>query len=60
MINIFCFCDLSDSCGHVSITVSFIFKMVFTLYCYYLFYFSCFVVFTQQHKNNIKHSAKIV
>jgi hypothetical protein len=61
MFTIFsCISNLSDSCNHTLIMMSFIFKNVFILFCNCLFYFYYVVVFTQQHKNNITKSDKIV
>jgi hypothetical protein len=61
MITIFSYIsNLSDSCNHMLIIMSFIFQNVFILFCNCLFYFSYIVVFTQQHKDNITNSDKIV
>jgi hypothetical protein len=60
MVTIFsCISNLSDSCTHTLIMMSFIFKHVFILFCNCLLYFSYIVVSTQQHKNNITKSDKI-
>jgi hypothetical protein len=50
--------DLSGSYVHTFITMNFIFKNVFILFCSCLCYFSYIVIFTQQHKNNITNSDK--
>jgi hypothetical protein len=61
MIIIFsCISNLSDSCNHTLIMMSFISQNVFILLCNYLYYFSYIVIFTQQHKNNITNTDKIV
>jgi hypothetical protein len=62
MITIFYYIsNLSDSCNHTLIMMGLIFENVFILFCNCLFYFSYIVVvFTQQHKDNITNSDKIL
>jgi hypothetical protein len=60
IITLFFISNLSDSYNHTLIMMRFTFQNVFILFCNYLFYFSYIVVFTQQHKNNITNSDKIV